>query len=156
MTKCARCSSPSPFTCEMCGRVIRDRGVSGTVPPEKLAPNPDPTKYLKGDGTWGYVSGGPGEPCQVPSHTVDYDHTLLPVSGEKAALAGTNGTPGTGNKYVTNSDPRLSAQSGGGIVMGFSFEGGVLYWEDLYEPYVWLPDGKELYFDDATGELFVE
>lgn len=29
-----------------------------------------------------------------------------PSSGEKAALAGTNGTPGGGNKFVTDSDPR--------------------------------------------------
>ena len=29
-----------------------------------------------------------------------------PVDGEKAALVGTNGTPGAGNKYVTNSDSR--------------------------------------------------
>lgn len=31
-----------------------------------------------------------------------------PTSGEKAALAGTNGTPSSSNKYVTNSDSRLT------------------------------------------------
>lgn len=31
-----------------------------------------------------------------------------PTSGEKAALAGTSGTPGSGNKYVTNGDSRLT------------------------------------------------
>lgn len=31
----------------------------------------------------------------------------IPSPGEKAALAGTSGTPSGGNKYVTNSDPRL-------------------------------------------------
>ena len=31
-----------------------------------------------------------------------------PSSGEKAALAGTSGTPGSGNKYVTDSDSRLT------------------------------------------------
>jgi hypothetical protein len=29
-----------------------------------------------------------------------------PMDGEKAALVGTSGTPGSGNKYVTNADPR--------------------------------------------------
>lgn len=32
----------------------------------------------------------------------------LPSSGEKAALAGSYGTPGSGNKYVTQSDPLLA------------------------------------------------
>lgn len=30
----------------------------------------------------------------------------FPAAGEKSALAGTNGTPGAGNRYVTDSDPR--------------------------------------------------
>ena len=33
----------------------------------------------------------------------------FPSTDEKAALAGTNGTPSTSNKFVTNSDPRLTA-----------------------------------------------
>jgi hypothetical protein len=37
---------------------------------------------------------------------------LLPTASQKAALAGTDGTPSGTNKYVTDSDPRLS---GGGI-----------------------------------------
>lgn len=32
----------------------------------------------------------------------------LPTAGQKAALAGTNGTPGAGDPYVTDSDPRNS------------------------------------------------
>jgi len=32
----------------------------------------------------------------------------LPTAGQKAALAGTSGTPGSGNKYVTNDDSRNS------------------------------------------------
>lgn len=32
----------------------------------------------------------------------------LPSAGEKAALAGTAGTPSSSNRYVTNSDPRLT------------------------------------------------
>lgn len=35
-------------------------------------------------------------------------HPQLPTAGEKAALAGTSGTPSNTNRYVTNSDPRLS------------------------------------------------
>ena len=32
----------------------------------------------------------------------------IPAAGEKAALAGTSGTPGSGNKYVTDADPRVT------------------------------------------------
>jgi hypothetical protein len=39
-----------------------------------------------------------------PTHSNAND----PAAGEKAALAGTSGTPGSSNKYVTNSDSRLS------------------------------------------------
>ena len=38
-----------------------------------------------------------------PTHT----NTNDPTSGEKAALAGTSGTPGVANPYVTTDDPRL-------------------------------------------------
>lgn len=43
-----------------------------------------------------------------PTHSNALDHSNAsdPSAGEKSALAGTNGTPGAGNKYVTNSDPR--------------------------------------------------
>lgn len=39
-----------------------------------------------------------------PTHTSAND----PSAGQKAALAGTSGTPGGGNKYVTNADTRMS------------------------------------------------
>lgn len=39
-----------------------------------------------------------------PTHTNNND----PTDDQKAALAGTDGTPGSGNKYVTNSDTRLT------------------------------------------------
>lgn len=32
---------------------------------------------------------------------------VSPTAGEKAALVGTSGTPGSGNKYVTDADPRI-------------------------------------------------
>ncbi len=37
--------------------------------------------------------------------------TRLPASGEKSALVGTLGTPGSGNKYVTNDDTATSGNS---------------------------------------------
>ena len=36
-----------------------------------------------------------------------------PTDDEKAALAGTTGTPSGTNKFVTNTDPRFSAIDGG-------------------------------------------
>jgi len=39
---------------------------------------------------------------------VSTDDARLPSEEEKAALAGTSGTPGSDNKYVTNADSRLS------------------------------------------------
>lgn len=39
-----------------------------------------------------------------PTHSSAND----PAAGEKAALAGTSGTPGAGNKYVTDGDARMS------------------------------------------------
>jgi hypothetical protein len=37
-----------------------------------------------------------------------HTHADLPSAGEKLALAGTTGTPGSANKYVTDTDPRLT------------------------------------------------
>ena len=36
------------------------------------------------------------------------DHTKLPTSNQKDALVGTSGAPSSSNKYVTDSDPRMS------------------------------------------------
>ena len=44
----------------------------------------------------------------VGTHEGTYAHANLPSAGEKAALPGTSGVPGAGNKYVTDSDPRNS------------------------------------------------
>ena len=44
-----------------------------------------------------------------PTHSAAND----PSAGEKAALAGTSGTPGAGNKYVTNQDGRLPTYDSG-------------------------------------------
>lgn len=50
----------------------------------------------------------------VPESVLDLDFATHsnandPSAGEKAALAGTSGTPGVGNEYVTDDDPRLTA-----------------------------------------------
>ena len=71
--------------------------VSGTVKTD--ADSGDPVVYLKG--SVDTLLSGKSD----TSHT----HTNLPTNDQKDALAGTNGTPSSTNKYVTNSDPRLSA-----------------------------------------------
>lgn len=40
---------------------------------------------------------------------IEGNNTRVPSQDENDALVGTNGTPSTANKYVTNSDPRLAA-----------------------------------------------
>lgn len=42
------------------------------------------------------------------SNSLDHSNANDPDAGEKQALAGTAGTPGSGNKYVTNDDSRLT------------------------------------------------
>lgn len=42
------------------------------------------------------------------SNILDHSNANDPTAGEKAALPGTNGVVGVGNKYVTDSDPRNS------------------------------------------------
>jgi hypothetical protein len=54
-----------------------------------------------------FGSGAGLDPATVPTSAL-VDGANLPTTGEKAALSGTSGTPGSGNKYVTNSDSRMS------------------------------------------------
>lgn len=42
------------------------------------------------------------------SNALDHANTNDPTTGQKAALVGTSGTPGSGNKYVTDADSRLT------------------------------------------------
>ncbi|NBV61922.1 MAG: hypothetical protein EBR73_12755, partial [Rhodobacteraceae bacterium] len=49
---------------------------------------------------------------QRTAHEAAYDHTRLPTADQKAALAGSNGTPNGSNKYVTQSDPALTGTGG--------------------------------------------
>ena len=44
----------------------------------------------------------------VGAHEGTYAHGNIPTAGEKAALPGTSGAPGAGNKYVTDADARNS------------------------------------------------
>ena len=44
----------------------------------------------------------------VGAHEDTYAHGNIPTAGEKAALPGTSGVPGVGNKYVTDGDARNS------------------------------------------------
>lgn len=59
----------------------------------------------------------------VGSHESTYAHGNLPSSDQKAALAGTNGTPSSTNKYVTDSDPRLGG-GGPGLLAVFTGSNG--------------------------------
>lgn len=58
------------------------------------------TTYSKGD----HTHGTPTNP--VTAHEITYNHANLPTADQKAALAGTSGTPSSINKYVTNDDIR--------------------------------------------------
>lgn len=52
-----------------------------------------------------------------------HTHDDLPTGDEKDALAGTNGAPSSTNKYVTDSDPRLSG-GGPGLLAVFTGSNG--------------------------------
>lgn len=63
-------------------------------------------------GAYSDLSGTPTIPTKVSDLTNDTGfitsaYANLPTTDQKAALAGTAGTPAAGNKYVTNSDTRL-------------------------------------------------
>lgn len=66
------------------------------------------TDYARAD----HTHGTPTNP--VAAHESTYNHALLhtnsndPSSDQKAALAGTDGVPSGANKYVTNSDARMT------------------------------------------------
>lgn len=56
--------------------------------------------YSRGD----HTHGTPTNP--ITAHEITYNHANLPTADQKAALAGTSGTPSSTNKYVTNNDTR--------------------------------------------------
>lgn len=77
---------------------------SGTVP--------DATTSTKGKVKLAGDLSGTADSPTVPglAGKASSSDSRFPSSGEKSALAGTSGTPGSGNKYVTNADSRLSDQ----------------------------------------------
>src|SRR6185369_5401648 len=60
------------------------------------------------DHSGGADTGGALDHDDMTNVTATQHHTNAndPSAGEKAALAGTSGTPGSGNKYVTDGDAR--------------------------------------------------
>lgn len=53
---------------------------------------------------------------QRTAHEAAYAHANLPTNDQKAALAGSSGTPDSTNPYVTSADARLTGASGGAAV----------------------------------------
>jgi len=64
--------------------------------------------FQRGDHTHGTPPLPTIDHADLTGVTATQHHTNAndPVAGEKAALAGTSGTPGSGNKYVTDADSR--------------------------------------------------
>ena len=60
---------------------------------------------------------------QRSAHESAYNHAYLPTSGQKDALGGSTGTPGSTNPYVTSEDSRLTG-AGGGAAVGAAAEYG--------------------------------
>lgn len=65
-----------------------------------------------------YIVVGHGDPGKLDD-VLDYFDTVIPSPGEKAALAGTAGTPSNTNRYVTDEDGRLAI--GGNESRAFAF-----------------------------------
>jgi hypothetical protein len=165
MAKCSRCNAQT-VTCEVCGRTVREKGVSGVVPYDALPP------------------GGPGgEPCLVPSHCLDFNHALIHSNSldhshsNKTTLDGYNQSNLDISDAITKKhsntldhsnsldhnhankallDEYTGPIGGSGLTFGFSFSNGKLYYENFGELDIWIPDNKHLYMDVDTGELFVE
>jgi hypothetical protein len=53
------------------------------------------------------VAGGQGTLVLTGASYLNDSDARIPTAGQAAALPGTSGTPGSGNKYVTDADPRL-------------------------------------------------
>lgn len=80
-------------------------------------------------GAYSDLSGTPTIPTKVSDLTNDTgfitsSYANLPSADQKAALAGTSGTPGSANKYVTNSDTRLPTAGQKSALTGTAGEPG--------------------------------
>jgi hypothetical protein len=64
--------------------------------------------YARGDHTHGSVGHDSHANLTGVTATDHHSNANDPTSGQKAALAGTSGTPGSGNKYVTDADTRMT------------------------------------------------
>ncbi len=79
---------------------------------------------------------------ETNSDVVQSQDSRLPVQDENDALVGTNGTPSTSNKYVTNSDPRNSDQRDADSIQGVDVD-----------PSLAPADGQILKFVDANSRF---
>jgi hypothetical protein len=84
--------------------------------------NIQPVSFI-GSGTIGHDQIIPGSILHddLGSVTATQHHTNVndPTSDQKAALAGTAGTPSASNKYVTDADPRISAAASAARAFAF-------------------------------------
>jgi hypothetical protein len=83
------------------------QGVQGNAGPNQVATSTasNITGLLKGDGSH-VAASSLAESDLSDAISKKHANTNDPSSGEKSALAGTTGTPGSGNKFVTDSDTR--------------------------------------------------
>lgn len=86
---------------------IREVRADGTVLPGAMS-----LDVAGGGVTIEHVEASGGQPAKylltVPETDLSPLEAVAPTTDEKAALAGTSGTPSASNKYVTNADSRLS------------------------------------------------
>ena len=92
MAKCARCRAQQ-VTCEVCYRTVKEKGVSGNVPMEALAANPEPTKFLRGDGSWQYATGEGSTPGDTVSDETAFG--ISPDAGSSTLYSRTDHTHGS-------------------------------------------------------------
>lgn len=166
MAKCSRCNAQQT-TCSVCGRMVKERGVSGIVPIDALSAMPPETdKFLRGDGTWQPGGGEQGPPGptgdtgpqgypggQGPTGDIGPEGPIGPTGD--IGLDGPIGPIGpTGD--IGPQGPPGEAGTGSSIIVGFSFSAGKLYYEQFGECNLWIPTDKHLYVDEETGELFLE
>ena len=88
-------------------KAVYDTNDDGAVDAADWAARADDADRLGGQLPAFYNQQGEAE-AEVDAHELAYDHGNLPTSDEKAALEGTSGAPGAGNKYVTDDDARNS------------------------------------------------
>lgn len=81
------------------------------------------TQTVETDGTGKFISSAKGTAYNKEFGTAagtvsEGDDTRIPIQDENDALVGTDGTPSTSNKYVTDSDPRVPVQDENDALIG--------------------------------------